>query len=64
MSGRYHGRPVPAHKPQLIHGAHFGTRSAPPGAAHVIERAQCIARSLHNAVKEEQAASDANSALG
>ena len=61
MTGRYHGRPVPAHTPLPIHGAHFeqwlglfretarGVCS-PAGAAHVIERAERIARSLHIAV--------------
>ncbi len=63
MTGRYHGRPVPAHTPLAIHGAHFERWlglfrdtarevCTPAGAAHVIERAERIARSLHIAVEE------------
>ena len=74
MTGRYHGRPVPAHTPLPIHGAHFERWlglfrdtarevCTPAGAAHVIERAERIARSLHIAVEEAQAAPDAIPAL-
>jgi hemoglobin len=74
MTGRYHGRPVPAHTPLPIDGAHFERWLAlfretaqevctPMGAAHVIERAERIARSLHLAVKEAQAAPGAIPAL-
>jgi len=74
MTGRYHGRPVPAHTPLPIHGAHFERWlglfretarevCSPAGTAHVIERAERIARSLHIAVTEAQAAPDAIPAL-
>jgi len=74
MTGRYHGRPVPAHTPLPIDGAHFQRWlglfretahevCTPSGALHVIERAERIARSLHIAVKEAQAAPDAVPAL-
>ena len=74
MTGRYHGRPVPAHTSPPIHGAHFDRwlglfrKTAhevctPAGAVHVIERAERIARSLHIAVSEAQAAPDAMPAL-
>ena len=74
MTGRYHGRPVPAHTPLPIDGAHFQRWlglfretarefCSPAGAAHVIERAERIARSLHIAVTEAQAAPDAIPAL-
>lgn len=74
MTGNYHGRPVPAHTPLPIGGAHFERWlrlfretaqdvCTPAGAAHVIERAERIARSLHIAVKEAQAARDAIPAL-
>jgi len=74
MTGRYHGRPVPAHTPLAIQGAHFERWlglfretardvCSPVGAAHVIERAERIARSLHIAVTEAQAAPDAIPAL-
>lgn len=66
MTGRYHGRPVPAHTPLPIDAAHFARwlqlfretaqQVCPPaGAAHVIERAERIARSLHIAVQESRA---------
>ena len=69
MTGRYHGRPVQVHTPLPIHGAHFERWlgmfretaqevCTPAGAAHVIERAERIARSLHIAVEEAQAAPD------
>lgn len=70
MTGRYHGRPVPAHTPLPISAAHFERWLAlfretahevctPLGAAHLIERAERIARSLHIAVLEAQTAPDA-----
>jgi hemoglobin len=66
MTGRYHGRPVPAHTPLPVDGAHFDLWlhlfrqtarevCTPAGAAHVIERAERIARSLRIAVEEAQA---------
>lgn len=74
MTGRYHGRPVPAHTPLPVDGAHFERWlglfretahevCTPSGAAHVIERAERIARSLRIAVEEAQAAPDAAPAL-
>jgi hemoglobin len=74
MTGRYHGRPVPAHTPLPIDGAHFErwlglfreTAHAVcthAGALHVIERAERIARSLHIAVEEAQSSPDAIPAL-
>lgn len=65
MTGQYHGRPVPAHTPLPINAAHFGRWLAlfratatetctPVGAAHVIERAERIAHSLHIAVQSAQ----------
>ncbi|MCB1521182.1 MAG: group III truncated hemoglobin [Hyphomicrobiaceae bacterium] len=74
MTGRYHGRPVPAHTPLPIHRAHFERWlglfretahevCTPAGAVHVIERAERIARSLHIAVSEAQSAPDAIPAL-
>lgn len=74
MTGRYHGRPVPAHTPLPINGDHFERwlghfRAAarevctPTAAAHVIERAERIARSLRIAVAAAQAAPDAIPAL-
>lgn len=70
MTGRYHGRPVPAHAPLPIDGSHFERWlghfretahevCTPAGAAHVIKRAERIARSLHLAVGEAQAAPEA-----
>jgi hemoglobin len=63
MTGRYHGRPVPAHAGLPVGWTHFERWLAlfretaretcsPEGAAHVIERAERIARSLHFAVKD------------
>lgn len=63
MTGRYHGAPVRAHATLPVTWAHFGhwlhlfrqtaTEVCPPaGAAHVIERAERIARSLHMAVED------------
>lgn len=66
MTGRYHGKPVPAHTPLPITSAHFDRWLAifrdtahevctPQGAAHVIVRAERIARSLDIAVQDAQA---------
>lgn len=74
MTGRYHGRPVPAHTPLPISAAHFDRWLAlfretahevctPQGAVHVIERAERIARSLQIAVQETQSAPNAVPAL-
>ena len=63
MTGRYHGAPMPAHANLPVTWAHFSrwldlfrqtaTEVCPPaGAAHVIERAERIARSLHMAVED------------
>lgn len=63
MTGRYHGAPMPAHVSLPIQWHHFerwlmlfretATETCPPeGAAHVIERAERIARSLHLAVED------------
>lgn len=63
MTGAYHGAPVPAHAHLPVTWAHFerwltlfrqtAHRSCTPaGAAHVIERAERIARSLHMAVAD------------
>ena len=62
MTGSYHGAPVPAHAHLPVTWAHFDRwltlfretayEACPPaGAAHVIERAERIARSLHMAVE-------------
>ena len=70
MTGRYHGAPVPKHASLPVTWDHFDRWLAlfretahetcpPEGAAHVIERAERIARSLHIAVGEAQAAPDA-----
>lgn len=70
MTGRYHGQPVPAHTPLPIDASHFERWlglfretaqevCTPAGAAHLIERAERIARSLHLAVAQAQAAPDA-----
>ena len=61
MTGRYHGTPVQTHLGLPVDWNHFdrwltlfrqtATETCPPeGAAHVIERAERIARSLHMAV--------------
>lgn len=66
MTGRYHGAPVPAHARLPVSWEHFerwlalfrqtaGEICPPAGAAHVIERAERIARSLHMAVQDAQA---------
>lgn len=63
MTGHYHGAPVPAHATLPVTWAHFdrwldlfrqtASEVCPPaGAAHVIERAERIARSLHMAVED------------
>ncbi len=63
MTGRYHGAPVPAHIGLPVDWDHFdrwltlfretAAETCPPeGAAHVIERAERIARSLHMAVED------------
>lgn len=63
MTGRYHGAPVPAHATLPVTWAHFDRWLAlfretareicpPKGAAHVVERAERIARSLHMAVED------------
>ena len=63
MTGRYHGAPMPAHAMLPVGWAHFERWLAlfretaaevcpPEGAAHVIERAERIARSLHMAVED------------
>ena len=70
MTGRYHGAPVLAHTPLPISTAHFNRWLAifreaarqvctPAGAAHVIERAERIARSLNMAVAQARSAQDA-----
>ncbi len=75
MTGSYHGRPVPAHVPLPVDAWHFDRWLAlfretarevctPAGAAHVILRAERIARSLRIAVEEARAAPDAVPALG
>ena len=63
MTGVYHGRPVPAHMGLPVNWTHFerwlsifretAHEICPPaGAAHVIERAERIAQSLHFAVQD------------
>lgn len=63
MTGRYHGAPVPAHMGLPIGWEHFERwlslfretaheTCSPAGAAHVIERAERIARSLHKVTVE------------
>jgi hemoglobin len=65
-TGRYHGRPVPAHAPLPLTSAHFARwltlfRAAvretcpPAGAAHVVGLAERIARSLEAAVGRDEA---------
>lgn len=66
MTGRYHGRPVPAHTPLPLTAEHFERWlvlfretaheiCTPEGAALVIERAERIALSLQFAVTEARA---------
>ena len=63
MTGQYHGAPVPAHAHLPVSRSHFDRwlslfretayETCPPaGAAHVIIRAERIARSLHMAVED------------
>lgn len=63
MTGRYHGAPMPAHVTLPVEWDHFkrwlvlfresAAETCPPeGAAHVIERAERIARSLYIAVED------------
>ena len=63
MTGQYHGAPVPAHVALPVNWDHFERwltlfretaieTCSPEGAAHVIERAERIARSLHMAVED------------
>jgi hemoglobin len=63
MTGRYHGAPVPKHVGLPVDWSHFERWLAlfcetahetctPEGAAHVIERAERIARSLNIAVTD------------
>lgn len=63
MTGRYHGAPVPKHVGLPVSWDHFdrwlslfretaGEVCTPEGAAHVIERAERIARSLNMAVQD------------
>lgn len=74
MTGRYHGRPVPAHVALPVDGRHFrhwlvlfratADEVCPPaGAAHVIARAERIAQSLQIAVQVAQATPGAAPAL-
>ncbi len=61
MTGRYHGRPVPAHAALRLGWSHFERwlalfrRTAqevcpPAGAAVIVERAERIAHALHGAI--------------
>lgn len=70
MTGRYHGAPLPAHASLPIDWGHFerwldlfrqtANETCPPaGAAHVVERAERIARSLYMAVQAAKGAPDA-----
>ncbi|MFV0301152.1 MAG: group III truncated hemoglobin [Paracoccus sp. (in: a-proteobacteria)] len=63
MTGRYHGAPVPAHVGLPVGWDHFerwlalfretaAETCTPEGAAHVTQRAERIARSLHMAVED------------
>ena len=63
MTGRYHGAPVPKHVGLPVDWSHFERWLAlfretarevcsPAGAAHVVERAERIARSLSVAVED------------
>lgn len=74
MTGRYHGAPVPAHVALPLSDVHFerwlahfretASEICPPaGAAHVIDRAERIARSLQMAIEQSQAGPDAIPAL-
>jgi hemoglobin len=68
MSGRYHGQPTAKHLPLPVGHEHFARWLAlfeatahevcsPAGAAHVIERAHPIARSIEMAMEDARAAS-------
>lgn len=63
MTGSYHGRPIEKHLPLPIEKAHFARWLAlfeataaevcpPAGAAHLVERARRIARSIEMAVAD------------
>jgi len=65
LTGRYHGAPVPKHAGLPVTWKHFerwldlfretaGEVCPPEGAAHVIDRAERIARSLHIASQDAQ----------
>lgn len=67
MTGRYHGAPIPAHLSLPVTWDHFerwlalfretAVETCPPeGAAHVIGRAERIARSLHTAIGDARLA--------
>ncbi len=67
MTGTYKGAPMPAHVALPVEWAHFERwlelfRAAaaevcpPEGAAHVIDRAERIARSLHMGIEDHAAA--------
>ena len=67
MTGRYHGAPVPRHMDLPVTWDHFDRwldifrataleTCSPAGAAHVTERAERIARSLHMATQDAQRA--------
>lgn len=74
MTGRYHGAPVPKHVGLPVDWSHFERwlglfretaheTCTPEGAAHVIERAERIARSLNIAVTDAaEAAADPGAA--
>lgn len=66
MTGRYHGAPMPKHLPLPVEAAHFARWLAlfrttahevcpPEGAAHVIERAERIAASIHMNIEDARA---------
>lgn len=65
MTGRYHGSPMRAHLPLPVERAHFdrwlelfaqaARETCPPrGAAHVMERAERIAASIHGAIVDRR----------
>jgi hemoglobin len=65
MSGRYHGQPMPAHLPLPVDGRHFdrwlalfretAEETCPPAAAaHFLDRAMRIARSLELGIACQQ----------
>lgn len=67
MTGRYHGAPVVKHASLPLSWAHFerwlmlfrqtaAETCSPAGAAHVVERAERIARSLYMANEDAQGA--------